>query len=353
MRRPIYRRTYLLTADGLADDAPESSSQSVDPIAQQQQTMKRAMIETAVLVAAVQVGNSILLGTLALVVPIGTIISAIIALIQMFTAPYVKREVHGLIANGVDEIKRKIAALKAEMEVKASDVAASEWNAAQALAASNEPLGSWIADVFRDIAKPIAKPFARIHTAPVKLIGQGVLNAALAASRAVGYEHGEEAIQHEKKVWAEKSAYFEKTSTQMAGDPIALQRYLHEEPMKYLVGTKQIETARKKIRSLVATVDTELAKQRPASLAQLDSPEYRTAVRRQLAGQIRQDPTALAKARDAVRIQQQAQNTLDQATAGFDGGASANASVAQADKVASTGGLLSFAAIVGYFLLHK
>jgi DNA primase len=139
----------------------------------------------------------------------------------------------------------------------------------------------------------------------------------------------------------------------MAGDPIELIRDLHTEPMKYLTGTKQIEVARNKIRSLVAKVDIELAKQRPLALAQINSPEYRESVRRQLAGQIRQDPTALARAQDAVRIQQQAQATLAQATAPFDVSTSTDASVAQAEKVSSTGGLLSFAAIVGYFLLHK
>ncbi len=373
MRRPIYRPTYLLTADGLAADvdpaaeakaeardaatqaamSQSSDAQQGETLAAETRRMKRAMIESisktiaaqVAIMIATQIMTTASLYAVGSVIPvIGWIIDAVMALISLVSAPYIKAQTKEITANAKNELIRYAQDTMDAITQYAYSISEDEFPAAQQLALSNTALDGWFGEAFTDIvrsiAKPVAKPFAKAHTLPIKLVGKGILKGGAAIARASGNQEVEYKFNAQERKWEEKQAWADKTTTAMAADPVMAIRVLHTAPFKMLSGLQQLDVIRAKSRELVKKGRADLDTYKANSMAVFDAPDYRTKVRVALAKAIRANPILQTQAAAAVAV------------TGPGTGATAPSS-APKSAAPSAGGMLSFAAIVGYFLLHK
>ncbi len=324
-------------------------------------TFKRAMVEDAIKIAAIQIGVSVTLMVLDAEImcfaPIGTVIGAVLAVIQYFGGQYAKREIKEVIANTVAQIKQHAVAAQQPIRDFARTVADQEYPAAQTLAASGQALGDsgfWVKPgkaitvAARQIVAPVAKPAATAITNAVHTAGDLFLKQAILGAHLVGDKKGEERARKAEALWNSKAAYFQQQSIQLAGDPIALVREMHSYPTKYLMGTSGVDVAIKKCRDLLASADAAIAKMSAEAMTSIASPDYRLALRIALARGIRQDPSELAKAQQVHQIEQQASATVTQAET------AAATGVATVTPPVSTGGLLGTLALIGgFFWMNK
>ncbi len=282
--------------------------------------MKQALMEDAAKAAAAQIGVSIALNAIPVV---GTIAAAILAVIQVASGPYNKRQVRDVIANATVNLQRKVAAVQDEVNNAALQVADDAYPGAQQLAASPDALGlgdfrsiirsvgGAITDAGRTIAKPVAKPVARIHLKPIEYIGKGILRLGQVYARIAGDKQFEAKLDAQYGKWDAKSRHFDAVSTRLASDPVELNRRLNGDPAKYVLGKSTTDTARKKTAALLADADQQLAAWKSKALTALASDDYKAAVMLYEAKLIRQDPVMLAKAADVRRWETQANDTMD------------------------------------------
>lgn len=281
--------------------------------------LKKALIDSAIKMAAVQTGAGIILG-LAAFYPIGTIIAAVLAIIQLFTSVYVKHKIKDIIANGVTDITRMTSKVQDELFNEALDAAERLYPGAQALAASNQPLdgvfdsfGLWFTRAMRGVAKPIAKPVGRGFISVPEYVGKGILQVGLAYAKLVGDKQFENKVEARYGKWDVQSKKMERAAGELAKDPVATIRFMHGAPTRALIGLSTEDDARKKVRALVADAAVKLPGVKASALAKIRSDEFQTALQLNMAKLIRKDPVALAKAADAQRIDDVAQNTMDRA----------------------------------------
>ncbi len=363
MRRPLYRPTYLLTADGLADVEEDARAAATEEAMAQSSgvksgstmnavttSMKRAVIESVSKTIAAQLAITIATYTVLQAFPIiGQIISAIMAIIGLVTAPYVKAHTKQI----VDETKRELLAYAqgtmTTITEHAYAVTEEEFSSAQQLALSNVSLDGWLRDTFdqaggavtdalRDVARPIAKPAARATIYPLKLTEKSLIKTGIVVSGAIGDKRSNERFRKLEQTMDKKTKYLENTFTKGFSDPVQMVRELHTEPFKLLSGLQQLDVIRRKTRELLAKGKGDLDTYRANWTDRLDSADYRDAVRAALAKAIRANPILQSQAAAAMQVT---------------GTTPGNGATAPASSAASAGGMLSFAAIIGYFLLHK
>lgn len=286
------------------------------------EVLKRSLMESAIKMAAIQVGMGYIIG-LACVYPIGTIIAAVLAVVRIFTGHYVKNQIKEIIKNGVADIQRMTAHVQDQFMNDAFDQADVLYPGAQALAASNAPLndlGSWwtdtgrnITDEARQLAQPIAPLAAKAVVYPNKYIGKAVLGAALIYARWVGDKQFEAKVHAKYGEWDEKSRSVLAQVTSLAADPVGLIRQMHSVPAKELIGTQTADDARKKVRALVQQAAAQLPALQAKIAAAVRGDEFKTQLQLNMAKLLRQDPTALAQAAQAQQIDTTAQQTQDRA----------------------------------------
>lgn len=319
--------------------------------------LKKSIIESAAQMAAVQVGAAVALMVLtkaiAVFVPIGTIIGLVLSVIQMATSIYTKRVTKEIISDTVGKIKAVGDSVSADVTARAIAIGEEEFPAAQALAASGQPLegfglgASWFTQEIRRIAPPIARPVIRAHAAIVRAVGNTALNLGIKALTTVGDKHGVDVLQRRQDNFNNRIRSLEAYTQRLATDPIQLSRQIVSKPAEFLVGTQQLDVIRKRCYDLLTAASQDMATTKTNALAQIESPEYRTQMRTEIALQIRQDPQALAQARQLAQVTQRAQTLMDNITVAASSGAT---SVAPASGV---GGALALgaAAILGFLWL--
>lgn len=285
--------------------------------------LKQSLMESAIKMAAIQLGEQTALEiSLACVAPIGTIVAAVLAVIGLFTSHYAKNQIKEVVKNGVADIQRMTAQVQDAVMNAAFDQADALYPGAQALAAAGplNDLGSWWTDAGRDVtndarvlAQPIAPMAAKAIVYPHKWIGKAILGAGLIYARWVGDKQFEAKIHAKYGEWDEKSRSVLAQVTTLAADPVMMVRLMHVVPARELIGTQNVDDARKKVRALVQQAAQQLPALKARLLAAFQTDEFKTQLQINMAKLIQRDPTALAQATQAQQIDAAAQQTQDRA----------------------------------------
>ncbi len=283
----------------------------------------RALKEDAAKAAAVGLAVTISIGMIPVV---GTAIAAIISVIQVASGPYNKRQIKDIVATGTQELLRKVAVTQDTINNAAMQIANAMYPGAQQLAASQISLdglgdfrqilrntGGAITDALRTVAKPVAKPFGRLHTMPIRYIGFGILRVAEVYGKLTGDKQFTDKVKAKYRNWDEHSRHFDEVTTRLASDPVELGRRTSGDPAKMVLGKSTVDIARKRVRELVADASAKLTQYQAQALATFATDEYKAAVMLNEAKLIRQDPVMLARADDIHRWEAQANDTLDRA----------------------------------------
>jgi hypothetical protein len=284
-----------------------------DAVHDQVIALKRAVIEEAAKSVALSTGLSVAaLATSE--TPIGwilAIIAALIALIKLFTGPYVKRKIQEIVNASINELSNYGEAKEVEASAKAIQVTSDEWPAAQRLAVSNQPLDGWLRDAWnnagkaitdaaRVVAKPIAKPLVQMNAAPLRWAGDQTIKSWVMIAKVLGQDKTADKLNHFDAEWKQHMDHATQQAEAMLADPVMGVRVMHGYPFRLITGLSQEDQVRKRAYQLVAQGKAQIATRIAQIEATLDGAQYRSGVRNALAKAIRANPQLLADAQTAV-----------------------------------------------------
>jgi F0F1-type ATP synthase membrane subunit b/b' len=302
---------------------------------------KKDMIQAAAKVAAMQLGISIALMCIPVV---GWALAAIYALVNLFTGSRVKGKINDIMRGLKKDLNAKQQATQEEVHAEEARVGESLWPEASKLALSNEPLEG-LGDFWskaKDVVKKGVHAIVKVHTVPVKIVGQQTIKSWQMAAKLTGDTKLQHKLKGKEDSWAEEMDRTTKKATAALMSPDQMWTDV-KRVAGVITGDEQILKAREGAAKVKKTAYEQMDRAREEALAGLHSAEYRAEMIRSMARGIRGDPKLMEEAR---YFQEQEQKLA------LANGLPSDAVVPTVP--ASSAGLLTVAAAVGalFFMRH-
>lgn len=266
---------YVVNRRGLGTD---------DPMARQvsllEKDVKDAAIKSAALSVGIQVG-------LMFVPVVGQAISAIISLVQFFTGKRYEKQTQQVIEAASNNIKAAANQARIEVDAAMSQAYEEELPEARLLALSPLPLEGlgdmWSSarDSLKNAAKKVIKVVAKVAVAPIKYTARVTLRGAQSLAARTGH--------------ATAAARFANIRHQ--SDKAANMVVQYSDPgnaLNLLTGKEGYIAARDRANQIQATGIAQITAEKKATLATIQTPEYRENLRIDIARAIRGDPELFA-----------------------------------------------------------
>jgi hypothetical protein len=229
------------------------------------------------------------------VVPIvGWAVAAIIAIGTFVGGRIGKRRAEEAIADGKKQIQRYGDETQATVKAAQMAVADAEYPAAESLAASNAPLeglGSFLGIRKSQITHAVAK--AQVYS--IQKPGQLLLRTGQMGARLVGDKRGEEYAKMREKKWVANSDRVQKMFERKLDNPYKMVANDIDTIGRTVSGQQVAYVTQKKVGELVKRAKQDMDEYRDKTLAAINTPEYREAVRVNIAKGLRGDPDFAGK----------------------------------------------------------
>jgi hypothetical protein len=285
---------------GLGEVSPQVLADKIDSLTS---TVKEQMINTAAAQAAVNVALVIGLNAYPIV---GNALSAMLALTQSLAARYNKNKMDDLMADLTNRLQALAASTKAEVTVAGLQVVKEETPAAALLALSGQSL-SGVFDTIKDawdwgrstagalttkVATVGLKPVTAGFALPLALVGKGA-DAVGAGSVANIAGKASSALDTFSDKTADKAG-------QYVADPLAVGKDVQTLALT-VTGYEAVKEADRKSGEVYAAAAAQMADAKTKALAELQTPAFRTELRKKIAQKMLDDPafTTQAAAIDA------------------------------------------------------
>ena len=286
--------------------------------------LEKGMKEVAIKAAAASMAVSI---AISFVPIIGTAIGACLTLVQYFTGKHYTKQTKEVIDKAVKQIKAKGASAEAETAAAYDLVYRQEFKAAQVLAASGVPLSGlgdfWskskkaVTRTGREIERisdsKVVKVLSRVASAPATLVVKvsrvatsGILKGVAEGASAVGMK----GFARDVRKFEEKGDAYAKQ----------IQDITDMRNMTMLVfGRQGYLVAVKKTAALKNAAFAEIDRTKHESIATMQSPDGRAAMRKQTALTMRGDPETMSLIRQVLAEEASAAAALNAAEANVHG----------------------------------
>ncbi len=343
----------------------------LDQMNQQAALMKKRMIEAATEQAVAQMTVSIATGivfdtaagvaaatgaavaagmtaaTAASVVPIvGWVVAALIAIGTLVGGSIAKKQIHKMIEGAKDEIQGYGRRVQATVQAAKNQVGEDEWAAAQALAASGQPLEGL--GGFKDM---FTHAIAKAQTKSVQVVGDAILKTGAAGARLVGDKKGEAKAKKWNDAWDRNSKRVDEMFAKKLNNPYHMFAEDIDAIGRTFSGQQAVHVVRNKIGSMVAAAKRDMDEFRDKTLSMVGTPEYHEATRINLAKGLRGDPQFAQRAQELQardKMVAAAFTSNDQVT-----GVVNTAQGKPADAGGGAGALGTAAALIGAFFMFR
>jgi hypothetical protein len=177
-------------------------------------------------------------------------------------------------------------------------VADEEYPAAETLAASGAPLNG-LGSFFESIGltkQNITRTVAKAQTKSVGVVGKAVLRTARVGAQLVGDKRGEEIARKQEDNWNRNTKRVEEMFAQKLQNPYRMIAHDLDTIGRTLSGQQVVHVMAGKIADLIAAARRDLDEYKANAISMAATPEYRDAVRTNIAKGLRDDPDFASKA---------------------------------------------------------